>query len=65
MSLTITPKGDAMAKMGQPSTAHEYDKSDTCIHCGMNKKIVDMFTHVCTKERELAEDGFFAGVRVG
>ena len=51
-----------MALKGQPSTAHEYDKSDTCIHCGMHKKIVDMLTHVCTKARELAEDGHFAGV---
>ena len=50
-----------MALKGQPSTAHEFSKSGECIHCGMHRKFVEEFVHVCTKARELAEDGYFAG----
>jgi hypothetical protein len=52
-----------MALKGKPSTAHEYSKTGECIHCGLYKKIVDELSHVCTKERELATDGFWCGVK--
>jgi hypothetical protein len=45
-----------MALKGQPSTAHEYNKNTECIHCGMYKKIVDLYTHVCTSAREAEAD---------
>lgn len=45
-----------MAQKGKPSTAHEYDKNDQCIHCGMHKVNVEKLTHVCTAVREAAED---------
>ena len=45
-----------MAQRGKPSTAHEYDKSGACIHCGMYKTNVDAMAHVCTPKREAEED---------
>jgi hypothetical protein len=54
-----------MALYGKPSTAHEYGRNDHCIHCGMLKKIVDQLSHVCTKEREIATDGWWLNKKVG
>ena len=48
-----------MALPGKPSTAHEYSIRGECIHCGMYKATVLELTHVCTKERELATDGYW------
>ena len=45
-----------MAQRGKASTAHEYDKSGACVHCGMYKVNVEMLQHVCTPAREAAED---------
>lgn len=50
-----------MALRGKPSTAHEYSPSGDCIHCGMSKKIVELLTHCCTKEREIESDGHWLG----
>jgi len=45
-----------MAQRGKPSTAHEYDKNQQCIHCGMHKANVESMSHVCTPEREKISD---------
>ena len=45
-----------MAQRGKPSTAHEYDKNQQCIHCGMHKANVESMSHVCTPEREKITD---------
>ena len=50
-----------MAFKGQPSTAHEYNKNTECIYCGMYKKMVDAYSHVCTKDREIEVDGQWIG----
>jgi hypothetical protein len=49
-----------MAQRGKPSTAHEYNKINQCIHCGMYKVSVEKMTHVCTIERERAADAALA-----
>jgi len=45
-----------MAQRGKPSTAHEYDDRNACIHCGMYKVNVESMNHVCKPWRELAVD---------
>ena len=45
-----------MAKRGLPSTAHEYDERNACIHCGMYKVNVERSSHVCKPWRELEVD---------
>jgi hypothetical protein len=45
-----------MSQRGKQSTAHEYDKSGACIHCGMYKSNVDLLSHNCTIAREAIED---------
>lgn len=52
-----------MAQRGQSSTAHEYDKTGACVHCGMYKNVVEMLKHVCTQKREAEEDA--KGVKNG
>ena len=54
-----------MALLGKPSTAHEYDKNDPCVHCGMYRNIVEQLVHVCTREREIEVDGYWLGKPVG
>lgn len=54
-----------MALPGKASTAHEYDKNQQCIYCGMYKSIVEEYTHVCTMEREIATDGYWLNKKVG
>lgn len=53
-----------MALIGKSSTAHEYDKSGQCIHCGMYRNIVEELTHVCTMKREVETDGHWLGKKV-
>jgi len=48
-----------MALPGKPSTAHEYDSTGACTHCGMYRNVVDKLVHVCTKEREIVTDGWW------
>lgn len=50
-----------MAERGRPSTAHEYDEKDQCIHCGMYRVNVEALSHVCTPEREAASKGKSVG----
>ena len=50
-----------MSLKGKPSTAHEYDKRDQCIYCGMYKNVVDQLAHVCTEQREIDADGIWLG----
>jgi len=51
-----------MAKRGQPSTAHEFDKRGQCLHCWMYKINVETTSHVCTPAREkLADEGRLVG----
>ena len=45
-----------MSQRGKPSTAHEYDKNDCCIHCGMYRVNVELMSHVCTPDREAIAD---------
>lgn len=45
-----------MAQRGKPSTAHQYDKSGACIHCGMYRTAVEQMQHVCKPWREALED---------
>jgi ABC-type histidine transport system ATPase subunit len=57
-----------MAQRGKPSTAHEYDKRDCCIHCAMYKNNVEALVHVCKQWREDAVDqaaATAAGVSLG
>ena len=53
-----------MALPGKPSTAHEFDKTNQCIHCGMYKNVVEQLVHVCTFEQEVKADGHWLGRRV-
>jgi hypothetical protein len=48
-----------MALPGKPSTAHEYDCTGACTHCGMYRNVVEQLVHVCTKEREITTDGWW------
>jgi hypothetical protein len=41
-----------MSEKGKPSTAHQYDKRDQCVHCGMYRVNVEKLNHDCTPERE-------------
>lgn len=50
-----------MGLPGKPSTAHQYNKNGECIFCGTYKNVVDELVLVCTKERELATDGWWCG----
>jgi hypothetical protein len=45
-----------MSQRGQQSTAHEYDKSGACIHCGMYRVNVERLSHECIGSREIEED---------
>jgi len=45
-----------MAQRGKPSTAHEYDKRNQCIYCGMHRINVEGMSHVCTPQREAEQD---------
>jgi hypothetical protein len=45
-----------MAQRGKPSTAHEYDKTGACAHCGMYRVSVEQMNHVCTPNREALQD---------
>lgn len=45
-----------MSQRGKPSTAHEYDKREQCIHCGMYKVNVESLKHECTRAREAQVD---------
>lgn len=45
-----------MSQRGKPSTAHEYDKSEACIHCGMYRSAVIAMSHNCTVKREAWAD---------
>jgi hypothetical protein len=48
-----------MALPGKPSTAHVYGKSGECVYCSMYESAVNIFKHLCTRERELAVDGHY------
>lgn len=48
-----------MSQRGQPSTAHQYDKRDQCVHCGMYRVNVELLNHECTAEREAEADRKF------
>jgi hypothetical protein len=54
-----------MSLPGKPSTAHEYDSRGQCIYCDMYKNVAEELGHVCTKEREIATDGYWLGKKVG
>jgi hypothetical protein len=41
-----------VAQRGKPSVAHEFDKRECCIHCGMYKSNVERINHVCKQARE-------------
>ncbi len=45
-----------MSQRGKPSTAHEYDKRDQCIHCGMYRVNVEKMNQECTAVREAIAD---------
>jgi hypothetical protein len=45
-----------MAQRGQPSIAHEYNKREECIHCGMYRNNVEAASHVCKPFRERESD---------
>lgn len=45
-----------MSQRGQQSTAHEYDKRDQCVHCGMYRVNVEKMSHECKSKREAAQD---------
>ncbi len=45
-----------MARRGEPSTAHEYNSREECIHCGMYRNNVEAISHVCKPMRELIVD---------
>lgn len=45
-----------MGQRGKQSTAHEYDKRDQCIYCGMYQVNVLSLSHSCTPYREAEED---------
>jgi hypothetical protein len=41
-----------VSQRGKPSIAHEFDKRDSCIHCGMYRVNVTQLNHVCKQWRE-------------
>ena len=45
-----------MAQRGKPSTAHEFDERDACIHCSMYRVNVEKMNHACKPWRELEVD---------
>ena len=45
-----------MSLRGRQSTAHEYDKNNACIHCGMYKVNVEALSHECKTKREEVAD---------
>jgi hypothetical protein len=55
-----------MALIGQPSTAHKYEKpKGQCIYCGMYQNVAEELGHACTREREIATDGYWLGKKYG
>ncbi len=45
-----------MSQLGKPSTAHYYNSSGACIHCGMYRVNVEAMSHNCTAKREAQQD---------
>lgn len=45
-----------MAQRGKPSSAHEYNERQECVHCGMYKVNVERMSHVCKPWREMEVD---------
>ena len=45
-----------MSERGKPSTAHEYDHRNQCIHCHMYRVNVEAMSHDCTVARETLQD---------
>jgi hypothetical protein len=50
-----------MSQKGKPSTAHEYDQRDQCIHCQMYRVNVEAMSHDCTVAREEKVDRMIQG----
>ena len=45
-----------MSERGKPSTAHEYNKSNCCIHCELYKVNIESMSLNCTPAREKEAD---------
>lgn len=48
-----------MSQRGMPSTAHEFDGNNQCIHCHMYRVNVLKYVHECTAAREKIADAQF------
>jgi hypothetical protein len=53
-----------MSERGKPSTAHEYNQSEACIHCGVYKVNIEKMSLNCTPAREKFVDAK-AGKKAG